>query len=441
MARKWPARLDLGLLAVGAWACVSLGAAVRHGTYTPVACVLVTAGVLLLTVIALVLAGHEVRPPSRFSLLLACAIALASTALSPAVRDAHGTSQTISHLVLTVGAVVLLAMAGTKRYTPQLHILLVVLAVAAGIFGIRAYPHPGIDDWNILQGSARAVLHFQNSYGAAWPGAKGHLLPYLPASAVLLTPFWVVFSDVRFGLLAALVLASLVISRLQRAPRSHTLLVLSGLVLFYPWVMYGIEDSWPEPLMLALIASMVLAIHRGRPGLAVVCFALALLTKQHVALLVPFAAVWPAFGWRRALASGLAAAIALVPWVATAPHMFWQGAVVYNLTLPPRADSLSLFTAASRAGHSPSFAIVPIGTLVVLVLGLWKLPRTASGFVFGSAWILAVFNLLNKQSFFNEWSLVVGLIVLGMATMTVADHPRTAAGSALGTHAVEHQIE
>jgi len=40
--------------------------------------------------------------------------------------------------------------------------------------------------------------------------------------------------------------------------------------------------------------------------------------------------------------------------------------------------------------------------------------------VFGSAWTLAVLQYRStKQSFFNDWSFVVGLIVLGMATMTV----------------------
>jgi len=59
--------------------------------------------------------------------------------------------------------------------------------------------------------------------------------------------------------------------------------------------------------------------------------------------------------------------------VAAAPHMFWQGAVIYNLTLPPRPDSLSLFTAAAPGGPFASFAIVPIGTLLVLAIALWKL--------------------------------------------------------------------
>ena len=40
-----------------------------------------------------------------------------------------------------------------------------------------------------------------------------------------------------------------------------------------------------------------------------------------------------------------------------------------------------------------------------------------------------MFNLLNKQSFFNEWSFVIGLIVLGLASMVVEQRPLAAAGA------------
>lgn len=415
--------MDLGALAVGSWAFISLGSAVRYGTYTPLAVGLVTIGVGLLTLLAFLLPARGVRAPSRVSLLVGCVVALVSTVLSPAERYARGPNEAVSHASLIAAAVLLVALAGWPRAGRWLHWPVLALAGVAGVFGIRAYPHPTIDDWHILQGSARALSHLQNIYSQAWPGAEGHLLPYLPASAALLTPFYLVFSDVRYGLLVALVLAAAALGALRRGARSNTVLVLSGMALCYPWVLYGIEQSWPEPLLLALVTGMVLAVNHGRTGLAVACLAVALLTKQHVVLLVPFAAVWPAFGWRRTVTAVLIAGAVLLPWVLADPSRFWHGAVSYNLNLAPRHDSLSLFATAIRAGHTPSFALVPAALLVALVLALWRLPRTAPGFAFGSAWLLAVFNLLNKQSFFNEWSFVIGLIVLGMATMATADRP------------------
>jgi hypothetical protein len=301
------------------------------------------------------------------------------------------------------------------------------LAGAAGVAGIRATPRPTIDDWHILQGSARALLHLHNIYGQPWPGAEGHLLPYLPASAILLAPFYLLLSDVRYGLLAALLVAALLVGRLADRPgrgqplsQPSSLPVLAGLIVVYPWVLYLVEQSWPEPLLLALLAGMVWATGRQRSLLAVACFTAALVTKQHVFILVPFAAIWPAFGLRRTVSSVVAASAIIGCWLLAGPHQFIDGAIRYNLNLAPRRDSLSLFSTAIRMGHTPSFALVPLLMLVALAVGLWKLPRTATGFTLGSAWLLGVFNLLNKQSFFNEWSLVVGLITLGIATLAVA---------------------
>jgi uncharacterized membrane protein len=217
-----------------------------------------------------------------------------------------------------------------------------------------------------------------------------------------------------------MLVAALLVGRLAG---HRSLLVLSGLVVLQPWVLYLIEQSWPEPLLLALVAGMVWAGLRNRPVLAVLCFAAALATKQHVLIMAPLAALWPAFGLRRTVYSVLAAGAFIAGWLLADPHQFVQGAISYNLKLPPRHDSLSLFTTAIRAGHTPSFTVVPLLLLVFLLLALWLLPRTATGFLLGSAWLLGGFNLLNKQSFFNEWSFVLGLIVLGLACMAVEQRP------------------
>src|SRR6185437_14946143 len=155
----------------------------------------------------------------------------------------------------------------------RLHLVVLGLVELAGVAGIRATPHPTIDDWHILQGSARALLHGHNIYGQAWPGSDGHLLPYLPGSAVLLTPSYLLLSDVRYGLLLAMLVAAALVGRFAGGRDRRALLVLSGLIVLQPWVLYLVEQSWPEPLLLALVAGMVWAGLRGRGVLAVLCFA------------------------------------------------------------------------------------------------------------------------------------------------------------------------
>lgn len=414
-------RIDLSVSFIVAWSLISLGAAGHFGTYTPLAIGLVTAGIAVLTFGILRLGPSGCRPPGRASLVVGGVVAAVSAQVYPAGQHTHGPAETWAHGLLVVAGLGLLVLVFRSTMLPWLARSIVVLAGAAGVAGIIASPRPPIDDWGILQGSARALVHFRNIYARAWPGAHGHLLPYLPGTAILLAPFYVVFGEVRYGLLAALVAGAIAVAALKRpaGPNVGAVAVLSCLVIMYPRALYGIEQSWPEPLLIALIAGMVWAVETKRPVLAVVCLTGALATKQHTLILLPLAAVWPAFGWKRAVTALGAAAVIVLAWFVAGPRAFVHGAITYNLNLPPRIDSLSLFTTAIRAGATPSFIVVPVLTAIAWVV-LWKVPRTTPGFALGSAWLLGVFNLVNKQSFFNEWSLVVGLIVIGVATMSCA---------------------
>ena len=417
-------RVDLSLAFVAAWALISLGAASHFGTYTPGAIGMVAAGMIILTVAVLRLGTSRCRPPGRVSLVLAGVVAAASAQIYPAGQHARGPAEAWAHGLLLAAGLGIILLVCQREGSRLLVVGIVVLAGAAGVAGIIASPRPPIDDWYILQGSAHALLHLRNIYAHPWPGARGHTLPYLPGTAVFLAPFFLVFGDVRYGLLGALIAAAVAVAALRKPRGGHAAAVAACLVLTYPRVLHGIEQSWPEPLLLALIAAMVWAVETERPVVAVICFTAALATKQHVLIMVPLAAGWPAFGWKRTVTAVGAAGAIVAAWFVASPRAFVHGAITYNLSLPARLDSLSLFTTSIRAGHTPSFALVPLLMAVALVVGLWRLPRTTPGFVLGSAWLLGMFNLLNKQSFFNEWSLVVGLIVLGVATLSLAGDDR-----------------
>jgi hypothetical protein len=132
-------------------------------------------------------------------------------------------------------------------------------------------------------------------------------------------------------------------------------------------------------------------------------------------LVTPLAAGWPAFGVRRTAASAAAAGAFCLPWFIADPAAFWWDTVEFNFVLPARFDSLSIFTTADNMGWQPPFLLVLALTIGAIALAVSKLPRNELGFVFGSAWVLFVFNWLNKQSFFNHYSLVLGLLVIGLA--------------------------
>jgi hypothetical protein len=286
---------------------------------------------------------------------------------------------------------------------------------AAGIAMVVSSPQPPIDVWYMLQAASRGLSHGQNIYTTHWTTGiryeQSNGFAYLPGAAVLVWPFQVLFGDVRYGLLVAMSVTAVL---LVRARSGSTGVLLGALVMLYPMTMFGLEQSWVDPLVLLTACAAAYSVVRGRPGWAVVALAVCLVCKQQAWLMLPSAFLWKDFGWRRAALSAGGAVAFMLPWILTAPHAFYTGVITYNLDLPARLDSLSLFTTALRLGWSPGIGVLLAATLSAMVLMVWRLPRDTYGFLLGSAVIMAVFNLANKQSFFNEWSLAAGLTLAAL---------------------------
>ncbi len=226
--------------------------------------------------------------------------------------------------------------------------------------------------------------------------------------------------DVRYGLLFALVLAAVTIRRIAgvTAPGGEAdagvPAALSLVVLVFPGSMYALQQSWTEPLLIACLAGMVWAVRAGRTGWAVAAFALALASKQHLALLLPVAAVWPAFGPRRVLMAVAAAAALVAPWVLAGPADFWADAVMANLRYPVRGDSLSIPGVLLHAGVRTGFAPMLLALAGAYWLA-WRVRSDAAGFCLGAAVVLLTLDIMNKQSYFNHYTLPMALLVMTLS--------------------------
>ncbi|MDT3444724.1 glycosyltransferase [Pseudofrankia sp. BMG5.37] len=307
----------------------------------------------------------------------------------------------------------------------------VALAAAAGVATVLAAPDPQIDVFHLLQASARGLPDGVNMYHQVWlTGRPGDLhgglvdvYPYLPATSVLLAPFRLLLGDVRYGLLAALVVAVYAVRALGRR-EAPWVPVVPLLVLVFPESCYALEQSWTEPLLVACLAVMVWAACGGRGVLAVVAFAVALASKQHVVLLVPVAAAWPAFGRRRAAAAcGLGLAF-VAPWVLDDPGAFFHDAVRTNLGYSVLDHSLSVTGWAHHFGVNLGFGTTAVA-LVAAYLLAWRARGDAAGFSAGGALVLLTVVELNKQSFFNHYTLPMALLVLAIATTLAPPRPAT----------------
>lgn len=340
-------------------------------------------------------------------------VVVAATAFEPNWY-AEGPWLVASHW-LTRAAALVAALAVLPAYTTSTAVWRIAFGLAAGggVAMLLAAPRPEIDVFYFLQQSTAELVNGFDLYRQTWEGSPGlyEVYPYLPGTSLLLAPARWLLGDVRFALLAASLLAAVMIRRLG-GPGLPVLVPL--LLVLAPRATWLWQQSWTEPLLLAALAGMVLAVRRGRPALAVVAFAVALASKQHVVLLVPLAMAWRDFGVRRSLASLGLAGVVVLPWFLAAPRAMIDDAVLYNLSLPVLARGLDLPALALRAGVELTFLPMAAGLIAAYVVALRRLTRDAAGFCLGSALVLWTLDLLNKQSFFNHYTLPLGLLLLAI---------------------------
>lgn len=414
-----------GALLLLGWCGVAWGIADHDGRYTPYALGLVAAGTGF---VAAALARRPGEPPRLSVLPAALAAAALLVGLAPVIWHPRyygsGPPLVLSH--------VLLGLAGPLAAATLLPVLrgrdwpfwtVLGLATAAGFAMVVAAPDPRIDVFHLLQGSTRGIVHGANMYRQTWAPSRAEyhsqglfdVYPYLPGTSLLLLPFRLLFGDVRYGLVLALAVAAVLARRLTDTRAVPALLPL--LVAVHPKVTYADQQAWTEPLLVAALAGFVLAVTTGRGRLSVVCLAAAMASKQHIALLLPVAAMWPAFGPRRTVQAAGLAALVTAPWVVAGPQDFWHDAVVTNLAYPALGHSLSLPGLAARYEVTFGFGLTALALSGAYLLA-WRRRGDAHAFCAGSALVVLALDLTNRQTFFNHYTLAMGLTVLAVLVGT-----------------------
>jgi hypothetical protein len=105
------------------------------------------------------------------------------------------------------------------------------------------------------------------------------------------------------------------------------------------------------------------------------------------------------------------AAVVCLPWVIADPGRFRTCTADFYLLTPLIGRSVSLYQLIPGA----------LGTVVVvavLALAYWLVVRSKAGFLLGAGVVLAAFDLVNKQTFLNQWVLAAELIVAGLAVIS-----------------------
>lgn len=338
---------------------------------------------------------------------------------------AHGAALSVSVLLVVVAASVAVVLVLARRTEPAV-VTVAVLILAAGACMLVASPDPRIDVWHMFQTVSAGLLHGHGIYtqhlntrAAGGPST----FAYPPGGVLLLAPFYLVFSDVRAGVLLATILSALV---MVVAPRAQTSL-LAVLLLLYPLLTFAVEQSWSEPLVLLGLVLTARLVRAGRTRWAVLTMASVLTLQQYDVLFLPLAMAWSEFGPRRAAYSAVAAGAFTLPWAVSSPGAFVHGTVTYALHYALAYQSLSVFAPLSRIAPSLAYAALVGATVVGLGVTAYRV-RLRGCFLYGCGMLLLTIDLFDKITRFNEWQLGAGLLLAGGAeavSLTRRRLPRT----------------
>lgn len=399
----------------------------------------------------LILLAVPWRPtlPSRPWLLTAVAMAVVPSLWKPLRIDAqfsgwHRPAVPLSLIGLAVAAAIFWdpGRGWIARHQRHLALVGVGLGLVAMLFAILGSRQPRIDVWVIFQQSGhglwRGINPYEMHFTGVPPGQTDDCFNYLPVSFITAALGVAVRDESRMAELAVLgagwvALATHVwrqtsdgIGRATAAARQASLGVVV-LAVALPGALRVAQTGWNESVAMGFLLMAVVLVRRGSAWWAIVPLALAMASKQHILMLLPIWALWPQFGWRRAIAAGGLAGAVVAPWFLLNPDRFVECTVTFFLELPARANSVSIYP------YVPSGVAVAGQLLLVaaVLLGVWRrgVPTAADCFAWCGA-ITVAFNMFNKQTFLNQWWLSATLLVLSLALRVLDDEPDDAVDSA-----------
>lgn len=300
-----------------------------------------------------------------------------------------------------------------------------------------ASPSPTIDVFAMLQGGADALLRGESPYTALYPnpyapGAMLDVYVYPPLTVLATTPARLLLGDVRWTMFACEVVSTWLLWRMESgAPVRVGAARWACLYAVRPRGAFVLEQSWTEPLSVALILGVFLAARARRHLWAGVLVGLVLASKQYLVALGPLLLLGLARAsssrllrtlWTSLLAALVAAAVtlplALVVW-----DDFVHDVIRFHLDSPARPDALNLTALLARWGVTVPAAVslgAGVAAAVVFARLAWRARGQPWALAFCAAATLLASLLLQKHAFCNYYDLVAALLAASGALRAYA---------------------
>jgi hypothetical protein len=292
---------------------------------------------------------------------------------------------------------------------------------------VRLSPIPRIDVWTVQTNGVRALLAGQNPFQVVGvvdtaPGVVRDDVPYVypPLQLFLTTPGYLL-GDVRVTMgTALLVLGTALRDLTLRSGRKLPPLLVDApalVVWLSPKLLFIFQQSWVDPVQIALITAGTALAVRRRVWPAAIAFGLVLASKQTMFWVAPLVFVsFPIFRFRHAVVAVCLPVLTYVPFVLWNWPALLHANLGFVAGLPARPDALSFVNWASIAFgvHIPYAIAFPLAGSMV---GYVVLRRRAQPHAFGVALLFTyfVFFTLNKWTFANYYFSLLGMAALGAA--------------------------
>jgi hypothetical protein len=299
------------------------------------------------------------------------------------------------------------------------------LVVALGASVIAESPHPPIDVFDLQTQGADELLAARDPYATVSvidTNEPDQHVPYtyMPVTLVATTLSRAALGDIRWAMVAALLLAGLAARQAlrRRSPDAPDLLgdATSLIVFGGPITAFVLEESWVDVIPLGLVCAAVWALACDRKTLAAVLFGLGLAGKQPLLVCFPLLLLVPGVGRRGFVIAAAAAAATVLPFLVWNPSAFSSDTVGYFAHLAPRSDALTMSNLISLRFHYRPGELYGAVLAIAGVAFAWRrVPRTAGTFLLLSSGVLLAFFAFGRLAFANYYFLLAGLTAAAAA--------------------------
>jgi len=336
--------------------------------------------------------------------------------------------------VLSVVAAVLSILVLLQRPRSLVGGVFALLLLDVGLMGcfyINLAASPHVDVYVVQDLGGNALLDGNNPYAMTFPDIYGPNAGFYPANAVvdgqvqsgyfypplslLLDLPGILFGDLRFSHLTAVLLAAALIgySRRNYAPALW--------LLFTPNLLFILENAWIETFAALMMALVIWCGERQKTWLVPIAVGLLLVTKQYLLLTVPAVALLPPTPWRWSTTARFAIIALISGSVVTLPFIFWNPQAFFHsmttlYTNILRPDSISFLPMISRIfGTRLTLACPIVAAVPPAIIILCRAPRSPSGFAAALALICLCMFAFSTQAFINYYFFAIAALLAAIA--------------------------